>query len=588
MDRKTGEVLPGATVQIKDQEQGYSTGQEGKVVINESLPLTLQVSFVGYENQVIELDQPRDLAVYLEPREKMLDEIMVVGYENNRKLMETPGAVFLLEPKDIKRYDETALVRGLNTIPGVRMEQRSPGSYRISIRGSSLRSPFDVRNVKIYWNDVPFTDPNGITPLNLLDLNQMGTVEVLKGPAASIYGAGTGGVINIQSEKADFGGSSLQGGAMVGSYGLQKYTAAYQYGDENINYNLNFSHQQADGYREHTNFNRNTIQLNGQLYTSENRTISGNVFYSDLFYQVPGGLTREQYDENPKQARPDGFFPGSVTQNASVNYKYFLTSLGQRYQISDNLENQTTIYGTFSFFEMPFITDFEREARQGLGGRTRFNYQVDLGVVPTKFTAGAEYQRKTLTGRNFGNVKGVADTINFDDEVRSWQSLWFAQAELDLPSGIFLTAGLSYNNLEYDIYRLTDAILDTTYRIVKTFDPVWAPRLGLLKQLTPQLAVQGSISKGFSPPSVTEVRTGDGDLNTDLQSETGMNYEIGFRGTLFDNLISFDATYFYFKLDETIVSYTDSIINTTKFRNTGSTDQQGIEWNSTIYLVNDP
>ncbi|MGK7396441.1 MAG: TonB-dependent receptor domain-containing protein, partial [Candidatus Cyclobacteriaceae bacterium M3_2C_046] len=46
--------------------------------------------------------------------------------------------------------------------------------------------------------------------------------------------------------------------------------------------------------------------------------------------------------------------------------------------------------------------------------------------------------------------------------------------------------------------------------------------------------------------------------------------------------------YFYFKLDETIVSYTDSIINTTKFRNTGSTDQQGIEWNSTIYLVNDP
>jgi iron complex outermembrane receptor protein len=48
------------------------------------------------------------------------------------------------------------------------MEERSPGSYRLNIRGSSLRSPFGVRNVKIYYNNIPFTDPGGNTYLNSL------------------------------------------------------------------------------------------------------------------------------------------------------------------------------------------------------------------------------------------------------------------------------------------------------------------------------------------------------------------------------------------------------------------------------------
>ncbi|MEJ0103149.1 MAG: hypothetical protein WDO19_11585 [Bacteroidota bacterium] len=44
----------------------------------------------------------------------------------------------------------------MNNTPGVRMEERSPGSYRLNLRGSTLRSPFGVRNVKVYlgWNSI--------------------------------------------------------------------------------------------------------------------------------------------------------------------------------------------------------------------------------------------------------------------------------------------------------------------------------------------------------------------------------------------------------------------------------------------------
>ena len=58
----------------------------------------------------------------------------------------------------------------------------------------------DKINVKVYWNNIPYTDPTGNTPLNLLDLNNMDRIETIKGPSGSIYGAGIGGVLNIYSE----------------------------------------------------------------------------------------------------------------------------------------------------------------------------------------------------------------------------------------------------------------------------------------------------------------------------------------------------------------------------------------------------
>src|SRR5688500_17884829 len=90
---------------------------------------------------------------------KVLNEITVHAYEYDKPSYEIPGAVSSLKQRDLNRYNNLSILPALNTIPGVRMEERSPGSYRLSIRGSTLRSPFGVRNVKVYWIDLPLTDP---------------------------------------------------------------------------------------------------------------------------------------------------------------------------------------------------------------------------------------------------------------------------------------------------------------------------------------------------------------------------------------------------------------------------------------------
>lgn len=544
-----------------------------------TLFLLISASFC-LTHQVEAQEQTEIDSLLTEP--KLLDEITVVGYDDNRRLLETPGAVGLVNRQIIKAYDETSVVPAMNTIPGVKMEQRSPGSYRIAIRGSTLRAPFGVRNVKVYWNDIPFTAPSGSTDFNLLDVINMGSIEVIKGPAGSIYGAGTGGVVNIQSEPEE---ESLHHAAVsFGSYGMKRIETSLHNVNGQNTLSFKYAHQEADGYREHTALDRDVLQLRGAFAFSQKSTVSANLLYSDLFYEIPGGLTQEQYDENPRQARPGNqFAQGSVESNASIRQKYLLFGLSQDYQWNENFSNQTVLYGDLSFFENPFLFDYKRDSQSGGGGRTRFQYDIPMGSINTSVVAGAEYQTALNVSRNFGNLAGQPDTLNFDDELRSWQALFFAKANLNLPNDFFLTLGLSHNRLNYDIYRLVDMALDSAYRVEKNFDPVWAPRIGLVKQWG-QKAVHASISYGFSPPAIEDVRTNEGSINLGLKPEKGVNYEVGFRGNTFQNKLNFDLTAFYFKLNETIVQQ-QSDRGTVLFVNAGNTDQRGFEAALTWFAI---
>ena len=191
---------------------------------------------------------------------KTLNEVMVKAYENNRKLIDVAAAVNVVSKSDLNRFNNIVILPALNNNPGVRMEERSPGSYRLSIRGSSLRSPFGVRNVKVYYNDIPYTDPGGNTYLNQLGFYNIQSLEIIKGPGSSLYGAGTGGVILIRSDVNEFHpGVSVD--YNTGSYDLQNINANVSLGKENSQNILNYQHQTSDGYRDHTAYEKRCVHM---------------------------------------------------------------------------------------------------------------------------------------------------------------------------------------------------------------------------------------------------------------------------------------------------------------------------------------
>ena len=512
---------------------------------------------------------------------QLLAPVTVIGFDSPKMLRETPGAIAIIGPERLEAYDGTSVVFAANTLPGIRFEERSPGSYRVAVRGSSLRAPFGVRNVKTYWNGIPYTRPTGESPINLLDPINFGRMEVIRGPAGSIYGAGNGGVLNI----GDIGQRKFQDQLSFqhtqGSFGLQRYVGVAEHAGDKGGLLLRYAHQEADGYRDNSALRRDNLQASGRFTLDQGHQVAVNLLYSDIQYGIPGGLTAEQRDENPRQVRPS--ILGQATGLSSQNLLMGFTST---YDQHPRFENVTTLYGNLESFENTFF-DFRRESRQSGGGRTRSTYKTKLGQTNFRFSIGGEFQRGFDIARNFENLQGQAGALNFDDELTTNRHFLFAKTEANLPGQWQITAGLSRNVLDYDINRLVDNGLDSAFRLERSFDPQWIPRLGLAKTISPDLTIHASISSGFSAPVIEEIRTNEGTLNTALQAEKGLNTEIGARGTLLNNKLAFDVSAFYFRLDDTIVRE-ETPRGTVVFANAGNTDQAGIELLTTWYAIATP
>jgi iron complex outermembrane recepter protein len=514
---------------------------------------------------------------------QVLENIIVKAYENNTRLIDVPAPISIVTNSDFNRYNNTTVIDALNTKPGVRMEQRSPGSYRLSIRGSSLRSPFGVRNVKVYYNRIPFTDPGGTTYLNQLGFYNFQSVEIIKGPAGSVYGAGTGGVLLINSDIKNFNpGASVS--YTGGSYNLSNTNVNFRFGNEKAQNIVNYQHLTSDGYREHTAMRRDVVTWDAMLKANEKQELQAHFLYGDLYYQTPGALTKQEYDRNPRMARPAaGPNPSADQAQAAMHQKTFLAGFSLEQKISENWKNTTTVYGAYSQLMNPNFRNYSRTSEPHLGGRTIFQFTQNMKNGLLTFHAGAEMQQSFNTQRVYGNNNGEIDTLQSDDEIYNNQAFVFLQGRAELNNGWIITAGASLNEFELNFKRFSTI---PTIKDERKFNNEIAPRIALLKKLTPKISLYGSISKGFSAPTKDEVLPSSDNFNTSLQAESGIDYELGTRGSLLRNKLYFDINAFYYQLKNAIVQRRDAS-GGDYFENAGSAKQSGLETYLSYTFIND-
>src|ERR1700748_300710 len=220
-----------------------------------------------------------------------LSQVIIKAYEQNRKLTEVGAPVSVINKSSLDRFGNVSILPALNTAPGVRMEERSPGSYRLNIRGSSLRSPFGVRDIKIYWNEIPLTDPGGNTYLNELGVYNFQSLEIIKGTAGSLYGAGIGGGVLINSMPAVWE-QGVSADYTGGSFTTNSVNGDIRLGAADHRHNFSYTHQTSNGSRQQTQMRRDVGSWETQLRASDKQTIHAYMLYSDLYYQTPGGLTK--------------------------------------------------------------------------------------------------------------------------------------------------------------------------------------------------------------------------------------------------------------------------------------------------------
>lgn len=513
-----------------------------------------------------------------------LKPVTIRGYLTEQPILSTPASVSVLSGTQLQLQLSATLVPAMNTVPGVRMEERSPGSYRLSIRGSLLRSPFGIRDVKVYYDELPLTDAGGNTYLNAIDVNSVRGIEILKGPDGSLFGANSGGVVRI-SPVNRFGDSSSANLDMnAGSYGLFHENAGISKRWNNYKLNFDQAYQSYGGYRENSYMQRHFIQTANQWQYGKANELRALAFYSDLSYQTPGGLTAAQAELNPRSARlPTATLPGAIQQRIGISTKMLMGGVVNEWQISLRLRNVSAVFGSHVDFANPFITNYEERDENSYGVRSYFEWlSKPQAPVSWKLNLGVEWQQTNSLINNYGNRQGVKDTTQAADSIHTNQHFFFVRYAANIFQRLNLEAALSLNYYEYrfsNIYPLNQANFNQ-----RSFDPQLMPRIALSYQITDNFIWRTSVSRGYSTPTIAEVRPTSNIINTALQAQTAWNYETGFRIRNRDESTYLDASVFYYKLQNAIVRRLNPN-ETEYYLNAGGTNQPGVELYFTSWLI---
>ncbi|MFN5357611.1 MAG: TonB-dependent receptor [Bacteroidota bacterium] len=514
-----------------------------------------------------------------------LDAVVVKGFESNKSLLNTPASISLIGKSTLNASSAYSMLPALNTSSGVRMEERSPGSYRLSIRGSLLRSPFGIRNVKVYYDDFILTDAGGNTYMNLLDIHSINGLELIKGPAGSVYGAGTGGAVLLNGFGALKDSNDLKLRLLGGSFGTLNQSLQYQHQSKNIQLNVGQGHFQSNGFRVQSKMRKDNVQLNMRIKSNEQISTDFILFYSNLFYQTPGGLTFAQFNADPRQSRPaTATLPSVVDQKTAIYNKSAFIGFSNTYKINSRWKTVGSVTNGLTQFKNPFITNYEKRREFNLGFRSKIVYENNL-PIPVQWVSGFEIQRGEYAIDSSGNIKGAPDGNKVSDEVIARQQFAFTQLNIQPLRFLQIQSGLSINRFFYSIQRTTGAPANGIKKL--DFNRQLLPRIALLAAPAAGISLYGQLSKGYSSPSIAEIRPSAGGVYSGLQAEYGWSKEIGLKLSAWRNKLYMQAALFQFDLRDAIVRRVNNI-GAEYFVNEGDVQQKGIEIEYQYNLVNLP
>lgn len=575
-DAFTKESLQGATV--SDHNHSVTTNEYGIFSISTS-DTVLTFSYVGYQTQRIRLTRKKFILVELNKYTNDLNAVVVNASMVNRKLFKTPNAVNILSKKDLNKSNGNSILPSLNTVPGVKMVEQAPGNFKISLRGSALRDAYGIRNIKMYWEDIPLTSPDNSAAHSLnIEPSQLGSIEVIKGPAGSIYGAGMGGVIIFKNDKPEAKKQTLSTMATVGSYGLFNSSTTYLLRNQGLLLSANYSHLSYTGYRENEWSHKDAINLYGKIFTGSSRTISFIVNHDMGNYGIAGSVDSIWARNTPRKAVAFS----KENKTGVPQYHYTLAGVSQEYAFNKQLSNTTSIYGNFqdmnhSYGQSMYYNGYLKQHSGGFGGRTTFHLAGMIGKIRTTVLFGDEFQYERLTASTSSLENGQPGELNVSNRIHSISNIFFAQSIFDLPYNFSLTLGGSFNKLYYEITDLMpESALHHNASGSLNYPATVSPKASVEKVFNSHAAAYISVSHGFSPPVVSETKNPDGSFNKNLEPEKGTNYELGLHSKWLNEKLKFNITAYRMYLHHAILpTYNEFGIRS--YHNTGNIDQKGIE-----------
>jgi iron complex outermembrane receptor protein len=455
-------------------------------------------------------------------------------------------------PASIDRVDRETIQAGqlqvnlpesLMTVPGVSAESRQnyAQDLQLSVRGFGARSTFGVRGVRLYSDGIPGTMPDGQGQFSQFDLGSADHIEVLRGPFSALYGNSSGGVISVFTADAK-PGYSIGGTAEYGTFNTQRYALMTTGAAGIYNYVIDASHFQTDGFRYHSDAERNLFnaKLRLDLSPSSTLTLVGNAIQTP-YVQDPLGLTLTQLAANRSQAGV-----GAIAYNTRKSLSQEQAGVIYDDRFSANDDFTTTAYTghreTTQFQAIPQATQANAPLYPGgvIGlGRAFFGIdshvtaQREVGGTPLQVTLGLSYDDLEEARKGYlnyiGSELGVEGAIRRDEANHVYDFDQYLQAQWDPDPRWRLIAGVrnsavvvtSHNHLP----EISEPDSGVRYSAVN-------PVAGVTFRATSAVNLYASYGKGFETPTLNDLayRSTNGSLpglNLALKPARSDNYEVG-------------------------------------------------------------
>ena len=433
----------------------------------------------------------------------------------------------------------------------------------------------------LHYSNTPMPQPQ-LVARDLFQSFRMGArrVEVLRGPFSTLYGNASGGVISVFSEiGTPSPTATITGGA--GSYQMWTAGAKLRATTGSASYVAAASEFQTDGYREHSSARRDLFntKLRFDATDATRVTLIGNYQYQPET-QDPLGLTRTQWEENPRQVDPSAIqFDTRKTINqtqggAAVDHQFnadtalHIDGYGGRRSIRQYLA-LSGVGATSS----GGVVDLDRDFG-GVGARLTWKTNTSLG--PLTLNIGGDVDRMREQRQGFVNNNGTAGDVrrNENDTVQSGDG--YAEAEWQFALAWTATLGVRSSVVRYDSqdHYITPQNPDDSgaRRFTNT-----SPIAGVVFHATPDFNVYASYGQGFETPTFAEIAyvpIGTG-LNFALDPATSTAYEIGAKAIIAQKH-RINVALFHIDTDQEIVTDTATGGRTT-FKNASKTRRNGAE-----------
>ena len=204
---EAGTPLPGATVILKGTYTGGSTNEEGQFQLKADFskgPVTLVISFVGYETQEVPLSAPDNaLTVILRPS-AVLDQVVVAASRVEENIGQVPVTIEKLSQRQVEQITTPDLVAGLGRFKGIDVSSSSMLTTSFSTRGfNSSRSERVIQLADYMDTQLPSLSSNfgNLLGTPVLDV---ASVEIVHGPASALYGANAFNGVLLTNSKDPF------------------------------------------------------------------------------------------------------------------------------------------------------------------------------------------------------------------------------------------------------------------------------------------------------------------------------------------------------------------------------------------------